>query len=316
MPRKTAKAILNYKIETVDSSLLEVLREDYQKPLNEKRVAQIVAAFDENIANEPKVSYRDGHYYVFDGQHTVAARVMLNGGKPVRILCKVYRDLTPEQEAILFAAQTGFAAKPTPGNRLRARLFAKDKEAIAFCEATERCGFLLDMEGSRSDYHINCINTAMKMERQYQVKNGIESKARIDGYDDFIFVNRNGLVQHQGTLNKALKRILRDCNDDVLLEHDLETDPTLLPNFSCHILRHTFATRLCESGVNLKAIQDMLGHVDVSTTMNIYVDAMNDMKKKEMAAYSKYITKPEDVDNMTVADLNRITMMKMGFINP
>lgn len=42
MPRKTAKTILNYKIETVDSSLLEVLREDYQKPLNEKRVAQIV----------------------------------------------------------------------------------------------------------------------------------------------------------------------------------------------------------------------------------------------------------------------------------
>ena len=175
MPRKTAKAILNYKIETVDSSLLEVLREDYQKPLNEKRVAQIVAAFDENIANEPKVSYRDGHYYVFDGQHTVAARVMLNGGKPVRILCKVYRDLTPEQEAILFAAQTGFAAKPTPGNRLRAKLFAKDKEAIAFCEATERCGFLLDMEGSRSDYHINCINTAMKMYRKLTPEQYLEA---------------------------------------------------------------------------------------------------------------------------------------------
>lgn len=163
---------------------------------------------------------------------------------------------------------------------------------------------------------IEGVKEAFEMERQYQAKNGIESKARIDGYDNFIFVNRNGLVQHQGTLNKALKRILRDCNDDVLLEHDLETDPILLPNFSCHILRHTFATRLCESGVNLKAIQDMLGHVDVSTTMNIYVDAMNDMKKKEMAAYSKYITKPEDVDNMTVADLNRVTMMKMGFINP
>lgn len=38
-----AKTIMNYKIETVDNSLLEVLREDYQKPLNEKRVAQIVA---------------------------------------------------------------------------------------------------------------------------------------------------------------------------------------------------------------------------------------------------------------------------------
>lgn len=170
MSSKTAKPFLNYKIETIDSSLLEVLREDYQKPLNEKRVAQIVAAFDEDIANEPKVSYRDGHYYVFDGQHTVAARVMLNGGKPVRIRCKVYRDLTPEQEALLFAAQTGFAAKPTPGNRLRARLFARDKEANAFRDATEKCGFLLDVDGSRGDYHINCINTAMKTYRKLTPK--------------------------------------------------------------------------------------------------------------------------------------------------
>lgn len=74
-----------------------------------------------------------------------------------------------------------------------------------------------------------------------------------------------------------------------------------------------FATRLCESGVNLKVIQDILGHVDISTTMNIYVDAMDEMKQKEIA---KYITKPEDVDNMTIQDLNRITMMKKGFVNP
>lgn len=147
----------------------------------------------------------------------------------------------------------------------------------------------------------------------YSTFNGIVSKARIDGYDDFIFVNRFGEVQHQGTLNKALKRIMRDCNDKVLLENDLDKKPTLLPDFSCHILRHTFATRLCESGVNLKVIQDILGHVDISTTMNIYVDAMDEMKQKEIA---KYITKPEDVDNMTIQDLNRITMMKMGFVNP
>jgi len=43
------------------------------------------------------------------------------------------------------------------------------------------------------------------------------------------------------------------------------------------------------------------------------VDAMDEMKQKEIA---KYITKPEDVDNMTIQDLNRITMMKMGFVNP
>ena len=167
--------------------------------------------------------------------------------------------------------------------------------------------------GKREIPIVEGVREAFEMERKYQEENGIVSKSRIDGYEDFIFVNRNGEVQHQGTLNKALKRIMRDCNDQVLLENDLESEPTLLPNFSCHVLRHTFATRICEAGVNLKVIQDILGHVDISTTMNIYVDAMNDLKKKEIAAYSKYITKPEDVDNLTQQDLNMITMRKMGF---
>lgn len=157
---------LNWTVESIDSALLEVPRSDYQKPLNEKRVAQIVAEFDENIANEPKVSYRNGHYYVFDGQHTVAARIMRNGGRHLRIRCKVFRNLTPADEALLFAAQTGFAAKPTPGNCLRAKKFAKDEETLAFCAATENCGFVLDEDGERSDNHISCINTTLRMFRK------------------------------------------------------------------------------------------------------------------------------------------------------
>lgn len=76
------------------------------------------------------------------------------------------------------------------------------------------------------------VKEAFEMERAYQEELGITSQARIDGYENFIFVNRNGQVQHQGTLNKAVKRIMRDCNDQVLLEHDYETDHVLLPNFS------------------------------------------------------------------------------------
>lgn len=63
-----------------------------------------------------------------------------------------------------------------------------------------------------------------------------------------------------------------------------------MPNFSCHILRHTFATRLCESGVNIKVIQDVLGHADFDTTMNVYTDATKDFKQQEFRELDRLIS--------------------------
>ena len=117
------------------------------------------------------------------------------------------------------------------------------------------------------------------MERKTQQELDVKCSVSIDGYSDFIFVNRFGATQHQGTLNKAIKRIIRDCNDEVLLKSK-EKDPVLLPPFSCHSLRHTFTTRAVESGMNVKVLQEVLGHKDISTTLNIYIDVTEDTKKK------------------------------------
>lgn len=57
-------------------------------------------------------------------------------------------------------------------------------------------------------------------------------------------------------------------------------EPILLPPFSCHNLRHTFATRYCENETNLKVIQEILGHKDIATTMDIYAEATKDAKVK------------------------------------
>lgn len=134
------------------------------------------------------------------------------------------------------------------------------------------------------------VKAAFLMEQEYQKMAGLKSVDQIDGYDDFIFVNRDGHVQNQGNLNKAIKRAIRDCNDEILEKVGIESNPTLLPNFSCHNLRHTFATRLCEAGINLKVIQDVLGHADVKTTMNIYIDVTKEMKAKEMAAFGDFMS--------------------------
>ena len=124
------------------------------------------------------------------------------------------------------------------------------------------------------------VREAFLQEKQYQADFGIKCKARIDGYTDFIFVNRFGQPQHQGTLNKAIKRIIRDCNDEVLLNHDIDDEPVLLPDFSCHILRHTFATRLCEAEMNVKTIQVVLGHSDIRVTLDIYTDVTETHKQE------------------------------------
>ena len=136
---------------------------------------------------------------------------------------------------------------------------------------------------------IESVKEAFLMEKANQEKSGIKCSAVIDGYSDFIFANRNGKTQHQGTLNKAIRRIIRDCNDEVLLNDENAT--VLLPHFSCHSLRHTFSTRMCEAGINVKVIQDTLGHQDISTTMNIYTDATKEMKKQEFESLDNYLKK-------------------------
>ena len=55
-----------------------------------------------------------------------------------------------------------------------------------------------------------------------------------------------------------------------------------------HSLRHTFTTRMCEAGVNIKVIQDALGHSDISTTLNIYADVTKEMKAAEFKGLDSY----------------------------
>ena len=54
-----------------------------------------------------------------------------------------------------------------------------------------------------------------------------------------------------------------------------------------HVLRHTFATRCLELGIDIKTISELMGHANTTTTLNRYVHSNDESKRKAISVYSK-----------------------------
>ena len=125
------------------------------------------------------------------------------------------------------------------------------------------------------------VKQALLDEKAYQKEAELVCMANIDGYTDFIFLNRFGNPHNPQTINRTIKRISLAYNEEEMEAAEKnEREPVLLPPFSCHNLRHTFCTRYCENETNLKVIQEIMGHKDIATTMEIYAEATKDAKVK------------------------------------
>ncbi len=102
----------------------------------------------------------------------------------------------------------------------------------------------------------------------------------VDGYTDFFFLNKNGKVFTPATVHSTIQSIVNDYNRaEFFLAEEEGREPCYLPKFSAHILRHTFCTRLCENERNIKIVQDVMGHKNIATTMDIYNEATASRKQ-------------------------------------
>ena len=134
--------------------------------------------------------------------------------------------------------------------------------------------------GIRTIPMLDIVKDAFEMLYEEQRENGF-NETEIDGMTGFIFCNRFGSVPNPQTVNHTIKRIANNYNaDEVVRAKKEHRDPIILPNFSCHHLRHTFCTRLCENETNLKVIQSIMGHKNIETTLDIYAEA-TEKKKQE-----------------------------------
>ena len=92
----------------------------------------------------------------------------------------------------------------------------------------------------------------------------------INGENNYLFINNHGSIMTRQGVFKMLK-------NECLKKH-------IDKNISPHTLRHTFATHLLENGADLRVIQELLGHSDISTTQ-IYTHISNDKLKNDYKTY-------------------------------
>jgi len=141
--------------------------------------------------------------------------------------------------------------------------------------------------GIRTVPMLDTVRDAFLMEREEQEENGFNQTV-IDGMSGFVFVNRDGGVPNPQTINRTIKRISHSYNcEEVIKAKKERRDPIIIPDFSCHHLRHTFCTRLCEHENNLKVIQAIMGHRNIETTMDIYAEATERKKQETFEELSK-----------------------------
>lgn len=150
------------EIRKINSKFLCV-DNDYQRAIDMKRVRKIVKNFNPCLVNLVKVSYRDNKYYIFDGQHTTIALAMINGKNDVEVECKVFYGLTKQEEAKLFAEQTGESKQLTSRATFKALYTARDIDVLDLCEYTKKAGLSISFTQTKTTNRIVAVSKAFKI---------------------------------------------------------------------------------------------------------------------------------------------------------
>ena len=99
----------------------------------------------------------------------------------------------------------------------------------------------------------------------------------IDGYTGFLFLDKNDNPLVAMHWQHRMKSMVNKYNDIYRVQ---------MPSITPHVCRHTYCSNMAKSGMNPKTLQYLMGHSDISVTLNVYThvgleDATDELKKME-----------------------------------
>lgn len=158
----------------------------------------------------------------------------------------------------------------------------KQGQALSSSELQE---FLKAIKGKRIEkYFLFCLYTGCRRSEALNVRwqdidytfNVLHIKGTKTTTSDRYIPLFDDLMELLNTLPKGQGKIFNHHTDYVS-----KTFKKYCPTHKLHDLRHTFATRCLECGINLKVVQQWLGHSNYNTTANIYSHALQEFTTEE-----------------------------------
>lgn len=142
------------------------------------------------------------------------------------------------------------------------------------------------LKGSGVDYYIEIPKTqsgirkvpmrpkAEEALRRVLAKRKVPRPFSISGYRDFLFLNRDGLPKTSANYASMFRGLVKKLNK----HHEAQ-----LPKVTtAHTMRHTFCTKMANIGMNPKALQYIMGHTNITMTLQYYAHATFESAQAEM----------------------------------
>lgn len=95
----------------------------------------------------------------------------------------------------------------------------------------------------------------------------------VDGYAGFLFLDKNDKPMVALHWEKYLEHIIEKYNKIYRIQ---------MPKVTPHVCRHTFCSNMAKSGMNPKTLQYIMGHSDISVTLNVYTHVQFDDAQAEL----------------------------------
>lgn len=100
-----------------------------------------------------------------------------------------------------------------------------------------------------------------------------KAEPMVDGYAGFLFLDKNDMPMVALHWEKYLEHIVQKYNKIYRIQ---------MPKVTPHVCRHTFCSNMAKSGMNPKTLQYIMGHADISVTLNTYTHVKFDDAKDEL----------------------------------